>query len=239
MSHKSSRVAAGLVLASALGICAAAAATRTASADIISTVGLTVVTAPAVVTGDFIINSGGALPSQLIFAERKNVTLLNPLVTDTGTIPAGTIVDSYFFAVNSSIEHFVNTSVTFDGQVLGIVYKDGLAPYGPNPGPFNPNFALTNFLGAIGTTYTPLDGPNCYTVCGFEVTPSPDMDTASFAGNIAFFHNDYSSPGDFARIITADPPAPVPGPIAGAGLPGLILASGGLLGWWRRRQKIA
>jgi hypothetical protein len=68
----------------------------------------------------------------------------------------------------------------------------------------------------------------------------PGEDVAGvFQDFFPLFGSVVQSGGDFGNLdYVAVVPDAVPGPVVGAGLPGLIFAGGGLFGWWWRRQKI-
>jgi hypothetical protein len=70
---------------------------------------------------------------------------------------------------------------------------------------------------------------------GSSIITIADLGTTLSGLNASFFDG---QPQPFAQDHLVAP-ASVPGPVIGAGLPGLVAGCGGLFAWWRRRRKAA
>lgn len=126
-----------------------------ASADVVSTSGMTVITPPASVARNVLESN----ETMFLFTESLNVTLETDLIVDIsspgsygdpdgGTIAAGACVNSYFIHYDLvSGNFFTEASATFEEEILGVITS-------------NLNLDASDWLGAPGTFYgnSVLDG---------------------------------------------------------------------------------
>jgi hypothetical protein len=124
--------------------------------------------------------------------------------------------------------HFAN-AVILTG--VGTLFDSGHTPFGssfqtPSSIPGGDGFllSLNNFT---SSTFVSFDNANNTNGGAFNL---------SFTGTDFYFEQKQGNPEFYVSALTYQP---VPGPIVGAGLPGLIFAGGGLLSWWRRKRRDA
>lgn len=146
-------------------------------------------------------------------------------------------------------------SCTLDGTIAidvtdGTIQSVNITMTGASVGPFT-QFVFQDSVGVLTrsrfsdassdtlTLVVPVSNLIGYTggsICGVGGNPNQPCFPTNSVVSI------FTDPGFTTLSVSSGsltPEVAVPGPVVGAGLPGLILASGGLLGWWRRRQKIA
>ena len=185
-----------------------------ANADLVSTVGGSIILPPSDALDDIATNTG-----MEAFNEAQNIfTSVAHSIDGGGTIAAGTAVSSHMIFLNSAGTAALSdlATFTFDGVILGVMSDTG--------GFFEA--ASTFELGAAATNYTvtgpgtgpaapfPARGLESPTIGGTQVLGSDGYTVSGSSITVSMF---VTEPGDWIRVITAST-VPEPGTLVLLGL---------------------